>query len=258
MIERDEDTFAASGKTVYRDCINWSNNDHCAKTKANYCHPDCGYYRQLVKLVKRPETLEDIEADLRSDNRRFSNSTGAVIAQRIEAARKRMEWTYKKELETRDAVIQTEVAAREADREAHKGEKDALQAQIDELRLGIEQYRQYNARCVKEFNSKLGNTAKLREALKLYDRIFQDRTLVCDCDIVNGARALARAALAAPARNCDVGTAEEQGKRFTEFCYKNRNAESCCGDCPAFNKGGFAGCELEWAQMPYEESEAAK
>lgn len=120
MMERDEDTFAASGKTVYRDCINWSNNDHCAKTKANCCDPDCGDYRQLVKLVKRPETLEEIEADLRNDNRRFSNSTGAVIAQRIEAARKRMEWTHKKELETRDAVIQTEVALREADREAHE------------------------------------------------------------------------------------------------------------------------------------------
>lgn len=114
MMERDEDTFAASGKTVYRDCINWSNNDHCAKTKANYCDPDCGDYRQLVELVKRPETLEEIAADLRSDKRRFSNSTGAVIAQRIEAAAKRMEWTHKKELETRDAVIQAEVAAREA------------------------------------------------------------------------------------------------------------------------------------------------
>lgn len=55
-------------------------------------------------------------------------------------------------------------------------------------------------------------------------------------------------------RNCDVGTVEEQGKRFTAFCYKNRNAESCCGDCPAFNKRVPRGaeCELTWAQMPYE------
>lgn len=63
-------------------------------------------------------------------------------------------------------------------------------------------------------------------------------------------------ALAARPRNCDVGTAEEQAKRFTEFCYKNRNAERCCGDCPAFNRGGFAGCELAWAQLPYEEEGA--
>lgn len=49
----------------------------------------------------------------------------------------------------------------------------------------------------------LGDVAKLRGALKLYDRIFQDRTLIYDCDIVYGARTLARAALAAPPRNCD-------------------------------------------------------
>ena len=35
-----------SGKFVARDCINWSNNDHCAITKCNYCHPNCkGYVR---------------------------------------------------------------------------------------------------------------------------------------------------------------------------------------------------------------------
>lgn len=34
------------GKFVARDCINWSNNDHCAITKCNYCHPNCkGYVR---------------------------------------------------------------------------------------------------------------------------------------------------------------------------------------------------------------------
>lgn len=215
--------------------------------------------RRWAEEIERDCAEKKKSGDMVSD--RYARELVADIrreADRLDAAAKRMEWAHKKELETRDAVIQTEVAAREAEREAHKREKDALQAQLDELRPGIEQYRQYNARVVKEFNSKLVNAAKLREALKLYDRIFQDRTLVCDCDIVNGARALARAALAAPARNCDVGTAEEQGKRFTEFCYKNRNAESCCGDCPAFNKGCFAGCELEWAQMPYEESEAAK
>ena len=61
-----------------------------------------------------------------------------------------------------------------------------------------------------------------------------------------------------PRRNCDVGTVEEQGKRYSAFCYKNRNAESCCGDCPAFNKGVPRGaeCELTWAQMPYNEGGA--
>lgn len=233
MMERDEDTFAASGKTVYRDCINWSNNDHCAKTKANYCHPDCGDYRQLVKLVKRPETLEEIEADLRSDNRRFSNSTGMVIAQRIEAARKRMEWTHKKELETRDAVIQTEVAAREAEREAHKREMDELRKQV-------------------------GNATKLRDALSAaLDMIFGLQ--VCNrSPIANSVYAVRRKikdALNTPARNCDrfanAVEAMAELKRIHSYCAKeNRRCLEDCPDC------GKEWCSLAWLFAPATESEA--
>lgn len=59
-------------------------------------------------------------------------------------------------------------------------------------------------------------------------------------------------ALAEPVRNCDVGTAEEQGFRFYEFCRshwgKNGMLGDNCAHCPLdrFN------CRLEWAQMPYE------
>jgi len=112
------------------------------------------------------------------------------------------------------------------------------------------------------------NNAKLREALEkcanMGEQIdFQlgssDETVYTFRDercLAHNISECARAALAAPPRNCDVGTAEEQGKRFTEFCYKNRNMERCCGDCPAFNRGGFAECELAWAQMPYKEGGA--
>lgn len=34
-------------KIVYRDCVNWSNNYHCAKTKCNYCTKNCANYRKL-------------------------------------------------------------------------------------------------------------------------------------------------------------------------------------------------------------------
>ena len=55
-----------------------------------------------------------------------------------------------------------------------------------------------------------------------------------------------RTALAAPLRNCDVGSAEEQSERFGRFCghYRVRR----CKDCPLLAKGP---CEFEWAQMPY-------
>ena len=57
-------------------------------------------------------------------------------------------------------------------------------------------------------------------------------------------------ALAEPLRNCDIGTVEEQAKRFDEFCYNHRSREKGCGDCPLLEGGPC--CELAWTQMPYE------
>ena len=61
-----------------------------------------------------------------------------------------------------------------------------------------------------------------------------------------------KSALTEPPRNCDVGTAEEQHERFMKFCVHVH--KSVCGDCPLI--GGRSLCQLQWAQMPYEESEA--
>lgn len=71
-------------------------------------------------------------------------------------------------------------------------------------------------------------------------------------------------ALSAPARNCDVGTAEEQWKRFYEFCidWEESGPDGGCSDgCPCMaikskkSDGCFgqSGCFAIWAQMPYEE-----
>lgn len=75
-----------------------------------------------------------------------------------------------------------------------------------------------------------------------------------------------RAALAAPPRNCDVGSAEEQagrcrnfGDRYNPCAYKGY--ARCAEDCPVHLKltqegHGELQCQLEWAQMPYEEGGA--
>ena len=60
----------------------------------------------------------------------------------------------------------------------------------------------------------------------------------------------AKAALAEPIKNGDMGTAKEQSERYNAFCYDHRTHERCCGDCPL---DGEPCCELAWAQMPYEE-----
>lgn len=59
-------------------------------------------------------------------------------------------------------------------------------------------------------------------------------------------------ALAQPKRNCDVGTVEEQYKRFKRFCFCNMGDgmnEPRCSKCP-LGKAKFS-CKFDWAQMPY-------
>ena len=59
-----------------------------------------------------------------------------------------------------------------------------------------------------------------------------------------------------PLRNCDVGSAMEQGERFSAYCRAHKHPESECLNCPLlFQTGGH--CELAWAQLPYVEKEAA-
>ena len=60
---------------------------------------------------------------------------------------------------------------------------------------------------------------------------------ICYYDVI----AKARAALAEPVRNCEVGTAEEQEKRYAMFVKKH------------WTLGKTA---LQWAQMPYKKKDA--
>ena len=53
--------------------------------------------------------------------------------------------------------------------------------------------------------------------------------------------------LSAPPRNCDVGTSEEQEKRYLALCDANK-----CSSCPVRFKGK-TDCVFTWEQMPYEE-----
>lgn len=61
-----------------------------------------------------------------------------------------------------------------------------------------------------------------------------------------------------PLRNCDVGTAEEQGNRMRRFCAKQkRNGIINCGYCPIKHQYE-RDCTLDWAQMPYEAEEGGE
>ena len=113
----------------------------------------------------------------------------------------------------------------------------------------------------------VGNAAKLREALehivrvgtygsmerddlcgrcleKMFARCNHDGTCWVDKAIT---------ALAAPPRNCDIGTTTEQSDRMRHFCLYDQGG---CGGCSRRNKGmTFRECVIDWGQMPYEAKE---
>jgi hypothetical protein len=68
----------------------------------------------------------------------------------------------------------------------------------------------------------------------------------------------ARHALEKPLRNCDVGTASEQAKRFKEFCDEHTDGgrNPGCGMCPVLSRHETKdACQFHWGQMPYEDKE---
>ena len=62
----------------------------------------------------------------------------------------------------------------------------------------------------------------------------------------------AKAALAEPIRNCDVGTADEQAERFHSFCKSNKQTGDVYS-CERCRLNQIEDCELAWSQMQYEE-----
>ena len=64
------------------------------------------------------------------------------------------------------------------------------------------------------------------------------------------------AALAAPARNCDVGSVEEQMYRLRSYC----DRQGDCVKCPIKKESiGMAFfCGIAWSQKPYKQKEGAK
>ena len=107
----------------------------------------------------------------------------------------------------------------------------------------------------------VGNAAKLREAIVEAKRIAEslDGCRLNDYLKLEEIARICNAALAAPARNCDVGTVKEQSQRFDSFCdahkyVGNDGVNWCSRTCPCYND---INCGVNWAQLPCE-SEVAK
>ena len=111
----------------------------------------------------------------------------------------------------------------------------------------------------REKSSQIGNAEKMRDALSgLLEIVCIDcnSSYKVDGKCVKCPRVVsAEAALSAPPRNCDVGTAKEQEERFRKFCashYNINNVDGECDSCPIKEVIGVD-CAIAWSQLPYEE-----
>ena len=98
----------------------------------------------------------------------------------------------------------------------------------------------------------MGNAAAMRDALiEAIGRSCAGCARDCDecVNLKSGWMKKAKAALIAPPRNCDVGTADEQLNRFDKFC----NQKTKCRDCAICgNRFHTRECFAIWAQTQFE------
>ena len=169
---------------------------------------------------ERRETLADIVAEMRTRSREVKEAFGGrpdgvenmldIWADRIEAAWKRQEKTY-----------------------------------LDQIRDAMNMWGHEKHIAEHAQKPTVGNAAAMREAL------VGIRALIADepdgTPMIDEMKTTIEAAISAPPRNCDVGTAEEQEARMMRYC-EGRKCEKC-----QFFYGVNDGvnCDFTWSQMPY-------
>lgn len=131
-----------------------------------------------------------------------------------------------------------------------------------------ERLREHLEIALEDNEKPVGNAAAMREAvvalLDALDSLGCDESTATLAAFVpdmadSSARCLAafrkaKAALSAPARQCDVGTPGEQSERMEKaVCSKHRG----CVRCP-LRKAKYSDCTLVWAQTPYAEEGAGE
>ena len=165
---------------------------------------------------------------------------------------------------------------------AHHREVAELKSKMNDVVCDNEALRDACGTCgakrereaTREKSSRVGNAAKMREALvKAKKAICHHAKYVCqslsweNSDIQSNcgdilcahrdlceAKTAINAALASPPRNCDVGTDEEQSRRYEELCDRHTCGSRCSASgCPMYEHD----CSpFAWGQMPYEEGGA--
>ena len=92
------------------------------------------------------------------------------------------------------------------------------------------------------------NMAAMYMALVAVKKLFDGRIHFGDIASIGIAKAELCKALEEPPRNCDVGTADEQAKRFEQFC---GSVEGLCDKCELDKPGVVPTCGVLWSQWTY-------
>lgn len=133
----------------------------------------------------------------------------------------------------------------------------ALYRQIGQVSNIINNRGQYMATLwhrAKENQMEANNMAAMRDALSdaCYAMFNFLKTQSGGYEEMANALDKAKAALATPPCNGEVGTVDERFERWQEFC--GRYDKDCTG-CPCKSPNTFAYCFAKWECMPYEEGE---
>lgn len=212
------------------------------------------------------EPLANIMAEMR--NRADTIVSGRVITERnfvpqetVEAWTRRIEAAVRHQFQMIQSLCQAEIDSALSDRISAifmlKVVRDIAQDQLSKLSPMEGGKRTTMA--------EQGNNAAMREALVQCELFLGNLSRhghptlnpgdkCTACAGVDELRGIVVRALSMPARNCDVGTAKEQIRRFDEFC-----GSLDCHECPIYeltDDGGMEDCALTWAQMPYGKEES--
>ena len=153
-----------------------------------------------------------------------------------------------------------EILAYHADRIEAAWKREKAEIEADALAVGgLVEAERRRVVVSKTETTTVGNAAAMRDA------VVKALTLINVCDwppgvSLDGVAEVIReidSVLDKPPRNCDVGTAEDQFKRYLAFCHSESHG---CKHCPAnrTRSHGTSNCDLVWAQMPYVEEGAGK
>ena len=223
------------------------------------------------------ETIADIVREMREAAKSTDLFNGEEVGEPLIRGTKVEEWAdridaaaERERASLEDALVHCRQYAQKIERENEEGETlldaEEIIATVDNEFAGIRPARA------------TGNAAAMREALQN----------LCDCTSCDWACIgrtgfdplnesclhctgrpernddcpwkMARAALAAPARNCDVGTAEEQAHRFHAFCSDNTSEIEgmCYSTCPCIDCADKCHCLCVWSQMPFVPAKGGK